>query len=184
MSGVLRRTARNAVLVAALTACSTGQTRLEEPVPAERTEWTSWLLQASQEAVAGHYAFADKLLTEYTTRFPASPEAAEAMYWRALYKMDPASGIAAPRDAAVLLDGYLASGTAAHRTEAQTLRRVASALDARAVTAAAPAPVKVDVVKPDEKARDEEMQRLKDELAKANAELERIKRRLAQPTKP
>ena len=33
----------------------------------------------------------------------------------------------------------------------------------------------------DEKARDEEITRLKEELSKANAELERIKRRLAQP---
>ena len=38
-----------------------------------------------------------------------------------------------------------------------------------------------DVVKVDDRARDEEIQRLKDELAKANAELERIKRRLAKP---
>jgi hypothetical protein len=30
-------------------------------------------------------------------------------------------------------------------------------------------------------ARDEEMQRLKDELSKANAELERIRKRLSQP---
>jgi hypothetical protein len=179
MSTLLFRAARTATLVAALTACSTGQTRLGEPVPAGRTEWTSWQNQASQEAAAGHYAVADKVLTDYTIRFPASPEAAEAMYWRALYKLDPANVSAAPHDAAVLLDGYLASGTAAHRVEAQTLRRVASALDTRAVAAAALASVKVEVVKPEDKARDEEILRLKDELAKANAELERIKRRLA-----
>lgn len=182
MTGVLRRTARAAVLVASLAACSTGQTHLGEPLPGG-PEWTSRLLQASQEAAVGHYAVADKLLADYTTQFPASPEAAEAMYWRALFKMDPANGSSTPRDAAVLLDGYLASGAAAHRPEAQTLRRIASALDARAVAAAAPAPApaKVEVVKPDEKARDEEIQRLKDELAKANAELERIKRRMKQP---
>lgn len=177
MSGVLGRAARYAVLVAALTACSTGQTRLAEPIPAGRTEWTAWMLQASQEAAAGRYAVADKLLADFTTRFPASPEAAEAMYWRAVYKIDPSNGSAVPRDASVLLDGYLASGTTAHRTEAQTLRRIAGALDARGP--AVQVPGKVDVVKTDEKARDEELQRLKDELAKANAELERIKRRLA-----
>ena len=180
MSGMLGRTVRSAVVVAALTGCSTGQTRLAEPVPAGRTEWTSWLLQASQEAAAGRYAVADKLLADFTLRFPASPEAADAMYWRALYKLDPSNGSAAPHDAAVLLDGYLASGTAARRTEAQTLRRVAGVLDARAV-AASTTPVKADVVKVDDRARDEEIQRLKDELAKANAELERIKRRLAKP---
>jgi hypothetical protein len=36
----------------------------------------------------------------------------------------------------------------------------------------------------DERSHDEEVQRLKEELAKANAELDRIKRRLAAPTKP
>lgn len=179
MSGILLRSAQRAVFVAALTACSTGQTRLAEPVPAGRTEWSAWLLQASHEAAAGQYAVADKLLSDYVVRFPASPEASEAMYWRALYKMDPSNGAAAPRDAAALLDGYLASGTAAHRMEVQTLRRIATALDVRAASAA-PA-VKVEPVKADEKAREEEMQRLKEELAKANAELERIKRRLAKP---
>ena len=179
MSAPLSRSAACAAIIVALTACGTGQTRLAEPVPAGRTEWTSWLLQASQEAAAGHYSVADKLLADYSLRFPASAEAAEAMYWRALYKMDPANATTAPRDAGVLLDGYLASGAAAHRTESQTLRRVANALDARATAAAAPGSVKIEVVKADEKARDDEMQRLKDELARANAELERIKRRLA-----
>ncbi|MDQ2665945.1 MAG: hypothetical protein M3Z05_08040 [Gemmatimonadota bacterium] len=169
-----------AALGLALSACATTTPRLAEPSPTARADWTSWLLQASQEATAGNYAVADKLLTEYEARYPASPEAAEAMYWRALYKMDPSSPVAAPHDAAVLLDGYLASGITTHRTEAQTLRRVASSLDAqgRSVT---PAPVKAEGVKVDDKAREEEMARLREELSRANAELERIKRRLAQP---
>ena len=78
------------------------------------------MLQASQEATAGNYAVADKLLTEYGSRYPASPEAAEAMYWRALYKMDPSSPVAAPHDAAVLLDGYLASGITTQTTPSAT----------------------------------------------------------------
>lgn len=164
-------------LILALGACTTAQPRLAEPTP--RSEWAVWLTQASQEASAGNYAVADKLLSDYGVRYPASPEAAEAMYWRALYKLDPGNPMAAPRDASVLLDGYLASGTTAHRTEAQSLRRVATWLEtqARATTPA----VKAEVVKVDDKARDEELARLREELARANAELERIKRRLAQP---
>ena len=74
----------------------------------------------------------------------------------------------------------LASGTTTHRTEAQTLRRVATALEtARSTTASTPS--KTEVVKVDDKAQSEELARLRDELARANAELERIKRRLAQP---
>jgi hypothetical protein len=137
-------------------------------------------VQASQEAASGNYAVADRLLTEYGTRNPATPEAAEAMYWRALYKVDPSNAAGTPKDAAVLLDGYLASGTTAHRSEAMTLRRVATALDAARSSPTA-GPPKTEVVKVDDKSRDEELARLRDELSRANAELERIKRRLAQP---
>ena len=167
----------------AVTACGTSQNRLAAPSPAGRTEWTPVLLQAAQEAGAGRYAGADKLLADFAVRYPASAEASEAMYWRALYKLDPVNQSAGPRDAAVLLDGYIASGANAHRTEVLTLRRLSSALEARAAVSV-PAPVKADVVKPDDKARDEEILRLRDELSKATSELDRIKRRLAMPTKP
>ena len=177
------RVARVALVVAVVTGCRTGQARLAEPVPAGRAEWTAWLAQATQEAAAGHFAVADKLLADYTVRFPASPEASDAMYWRGVYKLDPSNTTATAREAAVLFDGYLASGAAAHRTEAQTLRRIAGVLDTRAVAAPGPPP-RVEIVKAEDKARDEEIQRLKDELAKTNAELDRIKRRLAQPIKP
>jgi hypothetical protein len=39
----------------------------------------------------------------------------------------------------------------------------------------------VAAVRPEDKARDEEITRLRDELSKANAELARIRRRLARP---
>jgi hypothetical protein len=165
----------------AVTACGTGQTRLADPIPAGRTEWTPLLLQAAQEAGAGRYGGADKLLGDFAVRYPASAEATEAMYWRALYKLDPANPAGGPKEAGALLDGYIASGADEHRTEVQSLRRVATALETRVAT---PAPVKVEVVKPDDKARDEEIARLKDELSKATSELDRIKRRLARPTKP
>lgn len=168
-------------LILALGACSTAQPRLAEPAPAPtaRSEWAMWQLQASKEASAGSFSVADKLLGDFGARYPASPEAAEAMYWRALYKLDPGNPVSAPHDASVLLDGYLASGITAHRAEAQTLRRVANSLETQA-RAATPA-VKTDVVKVDDRARDEELAHLREELARANAELERIKRRLAQP---
>ena len=166
----------------AVTACGTSQTRLADPIPAGRTEWTPLLLQAAQEAGAGRYGGADKLLADFAVRYPASAEATEAMYWRALYKLDPSNQAGGPKDAGVLLDGYLASGGTTHRTEVQTLRRVATALETRV---AAPSATKVvEVVKPDDKARDDEIARLKDELTKATSELDRIKRRLALPTKP
>ena len=175
-------TARLLVVAAILTACTTVQPHLADPAPAP-SEGTTTILQAAQEASAGRYAVADKILSDYSARLPSSPEAADATYWRALYRLDPANVNAAPREAVVLLDGYLSSTMGTHRVEAQALRRIAAAIDARATAAPAMAitPPKTEVPKPEDKAKDEEMQRLKDELAKANAELERIKRRLAQP---
>ena len=165
-------------LALTLAACTGSRTHLAEAAPSARAEWTPWLLQASQEASTGNYAVADKLLAEYVTRFPASPEAADAMYWRALYKMDPTNSMGTPRDAAALLDAYLTSGSTAHRAEAQTLRRVAQALESASRTTAPVIP-KAEVVKVEDKARDEELAHVKEELSKANAELDRIKRRLA-----
>ena len=165
----------------AVMACGAAHARLADPIPAGRTEWTPVLLQAAQEAGAGRYGPADKLLTDFAVRYPASAEATEAMYWRAIYKLDPANPAGSAREAGALLDGYIASGANGHLTEVQALRRVATSLEPRV---AAPAPVKVDVVKPEDKARDEEIARLKDELSKATSELDRIKRRLALPTKP
>ena len=166
--------------LALVSACSLRQPKLAEPSPTPRSEWNAWLLQASQEASAGNFSVADRLLADYSSRFPATPEAGEAMYWRALYKLDPSNSATAPKEAAVLLDGYLASGTPVHRAEAQTLRRVATSLEAAKSTTTTAAP-KTEVVKVDDKAQAEEVTRLRDELARANAELERIKRRLAQP---
>ena len=172
--------ARLLVVVVTAGACSSGQQRLADPAPV-RSEGIAMILQASQEAGAGRYGVADKLLADYSARYSGSADAANAMYWRALYKLDPANQSAAPRDALVLLDGYLSTSAADHRTEAQTLRRVAAALEAHAAAATAAAQPKVEPPKVEDKAKDEELQRMRDELAKAHAELERIKRRLAQP---
>ena len=180
MSVFTRRSARYVVAAFAMAACRTGSANLVTPAPVARADWSTALLQASQEASGGKYSAADRILLDFTTRYPASGEAVESMYWRALYKLDPANPVSGARDAGVLLDSYLGSGNATHRAEALTLRRVATALEARASAPAAVAPAKPDTP-PNDKAKDEEIQRLKEELAKANAELERIKRRLAQP---
>lgn len=167
--------------VVALAACSTGQQHLAESSPTQ-SEGTATILQAAQEIGAGRYGVADRILFDYAARYPASPEATDMMYWRALYKLDPANPNAAPREAIALLDSYVVAGAGTHKVEAQTLRRLATTMEARAVAAPGLAgPAKTDAPKPEDKAKDEELQRVKDELAKANAELERIKRRLAQP---
>ncbi len=151
-------------------------------------ELTTTLQQAEREVIASRFGVADRLLIDFAEGHANTPEAVETSYWRAVFKLDPLNLTARPRDAAVLLDDYLnAPVTIAHRGAATTLRRAAMALDRPAMpsqplSSAASGPTAPAAAVPaDAKARDEEMQRLKDELAKANAELERIKKRLSQP---
>jgi hypothetical protein len=170
-----------------LAACQLGHGAAVDTTPAPQAEWPALAAQASQEAGAGRFSIADRLLTDFAARYPASNEAGEATYWRAMYKLDPSNPNASPREAGLLLDAYVANAVAPHRTEAFTLRRIAAVLEGRTT----PAPTQASIVRTApvdtqaaDKAKDDELARLRDELAKANAELERIRKRLAQPTKP
>ena len=177
----MRRPTRLAAFaLISLSACLPVRPRAEEaPVPSASSEWPAAYTQAMSEARESRIGIADRTLSDFAQRFPGSPEAAEVPYWRAVLKLDPANA-AASHEALALLDSYLtAAPSGLHRVEATTLRRLGTALEAsRAALAAATPP---PVVRPEDKTHEEEMQRLRDELAKANAELTRIKRRLARP---
>ena len=130
---------------------------------------------------------------KFLRRSPGEPAASDSLYWKALTHLDAANQRGSTDSALKFLDVYLAGGTQqAHRLEALTLRRLArdamqlarveAALQAKSAEPArtsgeAPAPRR------DEEAV-KEIQRLKEELAKANEELERIRKRLATPKPP
>ena len=123
----------------------------------------------------------------------------ESIYWRAVQQLDTASTAPGIESARQLLEGYLASdqrrdhvaeATVMHRltTASLQLTRVEASLRATPrPTETAPTPTETKRAEPEPR-RDEEalkeIQRLKDELAKANAELERIRKRLANPKEP
>jgi hypothetical protein len=141
---------------------------------------------AQDDAARGRYDEADRVLAHFAEQHPGTSQAAETLYWRAIFRVDPANRDASVPVAIAALDSYLATGSSLiHRGEAATLRRVAAQLEAASKLASAnvttPTNVARAVTAADTKARDEEIQHLKDELAKANDELERIKRRLATP---
>jgi hypothetical protein len=168
-----------AVLVGGSGCLPVRRTPDEAPLPTAATEWPAVYVQAMTDAREARHAAAEKALTDFAQRFPGSAEAAEVPYWRAVLKLDPANPTTI-REATTLLEGYLANTPSGmHRTEATTLRRLALALEQRNA-ALAPAPSAV-VPRPEDKAHEEEIQSLRDELAKANAELDRIRRRLARP---
>jgi hypothetical protein len=174
-------------LVAAL-GCVTGRGSPEPPVA--NRDWGQTLAQAEVAAADHRYAEADRLLAEYARLYPGSEGAIESAYWRGVFLLDPTNHDGSPQVASALLETY-ANGVGArpHRVEADVMRRVAERLEAGApatTVAASGTPSQGAPVDhtADLKAKDTEIQRLKDELAKANDELERIKRRLTAPTKP
>ena len=151
----------------------------EQEAPTAVSEWSALYARITADTSATRAFGADRALAEFAQRFAGSPEAAEVPYWRALFKLDPNSA-AAVRESMTMLDGYLATAPAgAHRLEAGVLRRLGLAIEQRnaAIAAIPPAPT----VRPEDKAREEELQRLRDEVAAANAELARIRRRVARP---
>ena len=186
ISQVVRRTVAVATLVA--TGCITGRGSVSA---VGGRDWGETLTQAEAAASDHRYADADRLLADYATRFPGSEGAIESAYWRGVIALEPANRDGSAQVAAALFDAYNhAPGALPHRLEAEILQHLALRLQNASATVASAAPAMPGIAaapsadRADLKAKDSEIQRLKDELAKANDELERIKRRLTAPTKP
>lgn len=125
-------------------------------------------------------------------RSAPAPAPSDSLYWKAVLHLDAQNRKGSTDSAIKYLDAYLARDTAQqHRLEALILRRLArDAIQLARVEAALQQAKATEPARSSEAApkRDEEMvkeiQRLKDELSKANEELERIKKRLAAPKPP
>lgn len=143
----------------------------EEPIAVRI--WPDASGDARRAVAAGAFPTADTTLARFARQYSGSPQAQESLFLLALFRLDPRNTTASPRDAVRAFDAYLATDSATHAVEARSLRRLALRLDSLsqpAVTAKAAEPI-----------RDEELQKLRDSLTRATEELERIKRRLAQP---
>jgi hypothetical protein len=113
---------------------------------------------------------------------PGTEEATEISFWRALYMVDPANKRTSIPEGIRALDIYLSTpGTRWYRAQAEVLRRTAQSVQAlRSASQSQPRVVGRDTVYI---SREEEIAALRDQLARANAELERIRRRLANPSR-
>lgn len=189
------RMATAALALFAATACARGPRFMQTP-PAR--EWNATLAEARVAADSGRYAVAEHRLSQYALQHPGSDGARESLYWRALFRMGMTGDSIAPRLALATLEQYLASPGIERRTEATVLLTVAKDRAALARDAAAKereiAEVRAALGRaqerpvasggtPDQPAPDrglaQEVERLKSELARANSELERIRKRLA-----
>ena len=134
---------------------------------------------ARQRVDSGDYPAADRILAEYALKHPGTAEAREIPFWRAMYIVDPQNRTASIAQGIRALDLYLASdGTIWYRPQAEVLRRTALVIQS---IRQAQAPRQVNGRDTVFITREEEIAALRDQLAKANAELERIKKRLANP---
>jgi hypothetical protein len=157
-------------------------------------DWPATLQAAQQSAAAGEFAAADSTLVRFARDHAGSAEATETEFWLALYALDPDNKDASLDLANDELSRYLAaSGPRQHVAEAASLSRVAFALRSLTTVAnaarsgaasGATARPSETVVRVDTTSSDAEVRRLRDELAKANAELERIRKRLTTGGKP
>jgi hypothetical protein len=188
------------VAIALVTACSSGKGQLAPVAPTH--EWPTTLAAAQSADSIGQYRVADSILVAFQARYPFTDAAAESIYWRALFKLDPANYGATPKDALDLLDQYLrAPHHEARQAEVRILRRTTvlvgtiQQLAEQAASEVDSARTETDSVKlakrgADTKGRtkDEEIARLREEVEKltaqldeTNQELDRIKKRLAAP---
>ncbi|MEO7501562.1 MAG: hypothetical protein ABIW94_02880 [Gemmatimonadaceae bacterium] len=152
------------------------------PAPATPTpavEFAGVIEQARQKVEAGDYPSADRVLSDYALRHQGTQEAREISFWRAMYIVDPANRTASVEQGIKALDIYLSSeGAIWYRPQAEVLRREALVLQS---VRQAPVPKQVNGRDTVFISREEETAALRDQLAKANAELDRIKKRLANP---
>lgn len=149
------------------------------PVPAAPVEppWVGTLAAVHTAVDSGRFAMADSILAAFEQAQAGTADASESAFWRAMLRADPRNPAFAPADARAALEAYLASDGARRRTEVRVMLRMLALSDSlRAVQAA-----QRTAADARDHARDEEMQKLRDDLQRTQAELDRIKRRLGPP---
>ena len=171
-----------AALMAAVTACGVprgGAALLEEGEPASAaSRWPIVLISAQSDVDQARHGDADRRLREFAAEYAQTAEALESIYWRAGFMLDPTNATATPREAADLLERYLAATSPlVHRAEATVFQRLAKNLATpREGQPSAPASARTT-----DPAREAEIKALKEELEATKAELERIRKRVAPP---
>jgi hypothetical protein len=165
----------------ALSACSK-PTAETAPAPVALSDsYLNVLVAAEKRVDAGDYSGADRILSDFALKARGTQEGIEVAYWRALYMVDPKNGTASMAEGVRALDIYLSTdGAKQYRAQALVLKRTAQTVLSLRTAQATARVLGRDTVYV---TREDEILALKDQLAKANAELDRIKKRLANPSR-
>jgi hypothetical protein len=176
---LIQRSPLYLLAIATVIAGCSSKTPPQAPMPADA--FASALAAAEQRVEAGDYSGADRILADFSLKAKGTEGAGEVAFFRALYMVDPNNRTASMAEGVRALDIYLKTSEAKrYRAEAIVLRRTAQTVLALRTSQQAPRVVGRDTVFVN---REDEIAALKDQLAKANAELDRIKKRLAQPSR-
>jgi hypothetical protein len=165
-----------AVLVAACRGPAPPAPVVEVPAPTLPVEppWVRTREAVQRAADSARFTAADSILAAFVQAEAGSLEASEAAFWRALLVADPRNPAFSPAAARAAMEGYASSEGAVRRTDAAVILHLLAVADSlRAAQATQRSATELR-----DRTRDEEMQKLREELARTQAELERIKRRL------
>jgi hypothetical protein len=167
------------LLVAVIAGCSHSGGAAKAPVPV--TGFDRAVENAARRVEVQDYVGADRILSDFALSAKGTPEAGEISFWRALYMIDPNNRSASVSEGLKAIEIYLSTpGVKLYRPQAQVVKRTALALQSLRTAQLTARPNGKDTVFVN---RDDEIAALKDQLAKSNAELERIKKRLANPSR-
>ena len=176
-----RASLNKTILALCLLVAGCGGTPAPQTAPTQNDAFETALLAAERRVEAGDYSGADRILSDFGLKAQGTQESVEVAFFRALYMVDPNNRTASMAEGVRALDIYLNTAAARrYRSEALVLKRTAQTVLALRANQAATKVVGRDTVFV---TRVDEIAALKDQLAKANAELERIKRRLANPSR-
>jgi hypothetical protein len=152
------------------------------PVPPRLAAVTQWLptLGAAMDAIdSGRYDVADRLVAEYQKKFPDTQEGREMGFWRAMFRLDPKNRFSSTDDAIEELDAYVDDSlTRWYKGEAAILLRLGTTISVLRTALTQRTGVVRDTANTKSKSQDEEIQTLKEQLARVTAELERIRKRV------
>ena len=126
---------------------------------------------------SGRFSVADSMLTEFERSEPGTRDSSESAFWRAMLRADPRNPAFTPASARAALQEYLASSEADRRTDAEVLLRLLDLSDSLRTAQA----TQRTATELRDRTRDEELQKLREELQRTQGELDRIKRRLGPP---
>ena len=149
-------------------------------------EWATTRVTVRELSERAEHAQADSILGAFRARYPGTPSAADALFWRGMLRADPSNRGQTSRDATDDLLAYESGGVLhQHAAEAALVRRLLLQVDSlRGAVVRERAAASVLIPRDSLKPREEEAVRLRAELDQTRAELERVRRRLAPPPRP